>query len=165
MRRQVLSIAQFVLAMAMLPAAILFGALGFIPAVLDILTHRFSSDFTTRGNYFLASTATSFFIIAAFLLCIVSATLLLRRPSALGIRLSIAGATCYWLYVFSHFAMYWTTSNKRPLWHVFAETIQDRSDLFHYAAWDYPVAVFYALIAFGLHSSGRRQRLTSADSL
>src|ERR1700732_2304244 len=84
-RRWGLPIAQCVLAVAMLPAAFLFGALGVIPTIGTVLMGRFS-DFALQAPYTAALVIASISVVSAFILCIVSAILLFQNPTASAVR-------------------------------------------------------------------------------
>jgi hypothetical protein len=133
-------IAQLIVGLAMVPQAFLFGALGTVPAVETILVGK---HFWQPGGlmwqenlYLVALLVASFAVDAAAILCLVSAILFIRKPSLRGVRLFVAGAICYWIYILAHLAMISTLQGGM--------TLQD--------AVDYPIGIVAALVAFALHS-------------
>ncbi len=104
--KRFLPAAQLIVGLAMVPQSVVFGALVTLPLLMDVLTARLSLDFEgPRASYAQASLLTSLSVDAAAILCLASAVSLIRRPSLLGVRLSIAGAICYALYVVGHLLM------------------------------------------------------------
>jgi hypothetical protein len=134
-----LPIAQLIVGLAMVPQAFLFGALGTVPAVETILVGKHfwqPGGLMRQDNLYLAALlVASFAVDAAAILCLVSA-ILLRKPSLRRVRLFIAGAICYWVYIAAHLAMISTL----------------RGGLTLLDAVDYPIGIAAALAAFALYS-------------
>jgi hypothetical protein len=105
--KRFLPIAQLIVGFAIVPQAFLFGALGTLPLLQEVLTGgRFRPGFRgTQASYTWAVLLASVFVDAAAILCLASAVSLIRKPSRWGVRLSIAGAVCYGAYIAGHLLM------------------------------------------------------------
>jgi hypothetical protein len=142
--KRFLPMAQLIVGLAMVPQAFLFGALVTLPVLRDILTGRFGFNAVKlQGLETSFSLVASFFVDAAAVVCLVSAVLLMRYQSQRGVRLSIVGATYYWVYMAGHVAMISTLPGGL------------RSGLTLLDAIDYPIGIIAALVAFALYWHGR----------
>jgi hypothetical protein len=151
--KRFLPVAQLIVGLAMVPQAFLFGALGTLPLLRDILTARFGSDVGgTQAPYTWAVLLASLSVDAAAILCLASAVLLIRNWSQRGVRLSIVGATCYWVYMAGHLTMISTQPGGL------------RGGLTLLDAIDYPIGIIAALVAFALYWYGRAGVTPTAGS-
>lgn len=139
--RRFLPIAQLIVGLAVVPQAFLFGALGTLPLVGDLLTGRIGRDVAGPGKlYILGVAVASFSVDASVVLCLVSAVLLIRKVSSFSVRLSIAGAISYWVYIAAHLLMISALRGGLRVEFTLLDAV------------DYPIGVVAALIAYGLYS-------------
>lgn len=138
--KRFLPVAQLIVGLAIVPQAFLFGALGTLPLLRDVLTARFRLDFGgTQASYTWAVLLASFSVDAAAILCLASGVSLIRKPSHWGVRLSIAGAICYGAYIAGHLLMISTLPGGLRVEFTLLDTA------------DYLVGIIVALVAVALY--------------
>ena len=151
--KRFLPIAQLIVGLAIVPQAFLFGALGTVPLLRDVLTAHSRSDFGgAQASYTWAVLLASFSVDAAAILCLASAVSLIRKPSYWGVRLSIAGAICYGAYVAGHLLMISTLPGGLRV----EFTLLDAAD--------YLVGIIVALVAVALYFNARSAPASTATS-
>ena len=152
-KRFLLLVGQLVVGLAMVPEAVLFGALGTLPFLGDVLTARAGRDIVGPGQTYAQSMlVASFAVDAAAILCLVSAVLLMWKPSRRSVWLSIAGTTCYWTFIVAHMGMMLSLPHGRRI----GFTLWDGAD--------YLIGLVSALVAFGLYSYTRTGLFSSDTS-
>jgi len=82
--------------------------------------------------------ASSVSVDAAAVICLVAAAVLIHKPSQRGVRLTVAGTICYWLYVAAHLVMILALGNG----------LQDITLL---DALDYLIAVIATAVAVAMY--------------
>jgi hypothetical protein len=140
MKRWFLPLAQLVVGLAMIPQAFLFGVFGIL-LLLEMLRQGVGSELpASQQLYGWAMLATSFSVDAAAVLCLIGAAFLMYKPSQRGVRFSVAGTACYWLYIVAHLVMIWSLSGGL-------------GDITLLDAVDYPIGVVAAAVAVALFFS------------
>ena len=145
MKRWLLPTAQLIVALAIIPQALLCSAVLGLPILLS--APQFVSQMSgPAGRFLLAGSVTCFFVVAAAVLCLFSGVaLLIPSQSHRGVRLSIAGAICYWIYVASHLAMISTTTGGLR----YGLTVW-------WNAIDFVIAIIVASVSFAIYASNKK---------
>ena len=152
-KRFFLLVGQLIVGLAMVPEAVLFGAVGTLPFLGDVLTARAGRDIWGPGQTYARSmVVASFAVDAAAVLCLISAVLLMWKPSRRGVWLSIAGTTCYWTFIVAHLGMMLSLPHGRRI----GLTLWDGAD--------YLLGFVSALVTFGLYSYTRTGLFSSDTS-
>lgn len=150
--KRFLPFVQLVVALAMVPQAFLFGALGTSPLLTDISTGRFGSGLGPQAAYMWSMLLASLSVDAAAILCVAGAMFLILKPSRTAMRLAFAGAICYEIYVLAH------------LWMVSTLPGGLKVEFTALDSFDFPIGILAGVVAVALRANRRTRAPAAASS-